>query len=55
MVSGGLSWTDVGDARVLGGLARRFYAAVADHYGAPLWGVTASVTISPSGAHEPAC
>ena len=39
MVSGGISWTDVGDARVLGGLARRFYAAVADHYGAPLWGV----------------
>jgi hypothetical protein len=37
MVSGGLSWTDVGDARVLGGLARRFYAAVADHYGAQLW------------------
>jgi hypothetical protein len=25
MVSGGLSWTDVGDARVLGGFARRFY------------------------------
>ncbi len=39
MVSGGLSWTDVGDARVLGGLARRFYAAVAEHYGVPLWGV----------------
>jgi hypothetical protein len=28
MVSGGLSWTDVGDARVLGGFARRFYDAV---------------------------
>jgi hypothetical protein len=39
MVSGGLSWTDVGDACVLGGLARRFYAAVADHYDAPLFGV----------------
>ena len=39
MVSGGLSWTDVGDARVLGGLARRFYGAVADHYGAQLWEV----------------
>jgi hypothetical protein len=39
MVSGGLSWTDVGDTRVLGGFARRFYADVADHYGAPLWGV----------------
>ena len=37
MVSGGLSWTDVGDARVLGGFARRFYGAVADHYGADLW------------------
>ncbi|HEY4411858.1 MAG TPA: FAD-dependent oxidoreductase, partial [Gaiellaceae bacterium] len=24
MVSGGLSWTDVGDTRVLGGFARRF-------------------------------
>jgi hypothetical protein len=39
MVSGGLGWTDVGDTRVLGGFARRFYAAVAEHYGAPLWGV----------------
>ena len=39
MVSGGLSWTDVGDRRVLGGLARRFYAAVAAHYHAPLWAV----------------
>ena len=38
MVSGGLSWTDVGDARVLGGFARRFYAAVADHYGAAALG-----------------
>src|SRR3954469_22538940 len=37
MVSGGLGWTDVGDERVLGGLARRFYAAVAEHYDAPLW------------------
>jgi hypothetical protein len=37
MVSGGLSWTDVGDVRVLGGFARRFYTAVADHYGAPIW------------------
>ena len=39
MVSGGLSWTDVGDARVLGGFARRFYGAVAEHYDAPLWAV----------------
>jgi len=39
MVSGGLSWTDVGEARVLGGLTRRFYTAVAAHYDAPLWGV----------------
>jgi hypothetical protein len=39
MVSGGLSWTDVGDTRVLGGFARRFYAAVADYYGAALWEV----------------
>lgn len=39
MVSGGLSWTDAGDTRVVGGAARRFYGAVADHYGAPLWGV----------------
>ena len=39
MVSGGLSWTDTGDTRVLGGLARRFYAAVARHYRVPLWGV----------------
>jgi len=39
MVSGGLSWTDVGDERVIAGFALRFYAAVAKHYGAPLWGV----------------
>ena len=39
MVSGGLSWTDVGDVRVLGGFARRFYAAVAERYGAALWEV----------------
>ncbi|HEX6789653.1 MAG TPA: FAD-dependent oxidoreductase [Gaiellaceae bacterium] len=37
MVSGGLSWTDVGDVRVLGGFARRFYSAVATRYGVPLW------------------
>ena len=40
MVSGGLSWTDVGDTRAIGGVARRFYAAVADYYDVPLWGVT---------------
>jgi len=39
MVSGGLSWTDLGETRVLGGFARRFHAAVAEHYNAPLWGV----------------
>ena len=37
MVSGGLGWTDVGDERVIRGLARRFYQAVADHYDAPLF------------------
>ena len=39
MVSGGLSWTDVGDESVIRGFARRFYTAVAEHYGVPLWGV----------------
>jgi hypothetical protein len=39
MVSGGLSWTDIGDTRVLGGFARRFYTAVAERYRVPLWGV----------------
>jgi hypothetical protein len=37
MVSGGLSWTDVGETRVVGGLVRRFYADVAKHYDTPLW------------------
>jgi hypothetical protein len=37
MVSGGLSWTDVGSTRVIGGLARAFYQAVADHYGTALF------------------
>jgi hypothetical protein len=39
MVSGGLSWTDVGDAATIWGLARSFYERVAGHYGVPLWGV----------------
>jgi hypothetical protein len=39
MVSGGLSWTDVGDTRVIGGLARRFHERVAAHYRMPMWGV----------------
>jgi hypothetical protein len=39
MVSGGLSWTDVGDANVIGGLALRFYLEVAKRYDAPLWAV----------------
>lgn len=33
MVSGGLGYTDVGDARVVGGMARAFAVAVAEHYG----------------------
>jgi hypothetical protein len=37
MVSGGLSWTDVGDTRVLGGFVQRFHQAVADHYNTRLW------------------
>lgn len=39
MVSGGLSWTDVGDVRAIGALVGEFYQAVADHYGVALWGV----------------
>jgi hypothetical protein len=35
MVSGGLGYTDVGDVRVLGGMAAEFRRAVADHYGVP--------------------
>jgi hypothetical protein len=33
MVSGGLGYTDVGDVRVLGGMAAEFRRAVAEHYG----------------------
>jgi hypothetical protein len=33
MTSGGLGYTDVGDARVLGGMAARFRQDVAEHYG----------------------
>lgn len=33
MVSGGLGYTDIGDPRVIGGMAAEFRAAVADHYG----------------------
>lgn len=39
MVSGGLGHTDWGNRDVIGGLARSFYEAVADHYGVELWGV----------------
>ena len=33
MTSGGLGYTDIGDARVLGGFAARFRAAVGEAYG----------------------
>lgn len=36
MTSGGLGYTDVGDIRVLGGMAARFRAEVAAHYGVPV-------------------
>jgi hypothetical protein len=36
MTSGGLGYTDVGDARVLGGPAARLRADVAEHYGVPV-------------------
>lgn len=39
MVSGGLSWTDVGKAEVIGGLTGRFYELVAKHYGVGLFEV----------------
>ena len=36
MTSGGLGYTDLGDPRVVGGLAARFRQAVADAYGVPV-------------------
>jgi FAD-dependent oxidoreductase family protein len=36
MTSGGLGYTDVGDSRVVGGLAARFRRDVAEHYGVPV-------------------
>lgn len=36
MTSGGLGYTDVGDVRALGGLAARFRAEIAEHYGVPV-------------------
>lgn len=33
MTSGGLGYTDIGDARALGGMAAEFRRAIADHYG----------------------
>jgi hypothetical protein len=39
MVTGGLSWTDVGDTRAIRGFALRFYEEVARHYDAALWQV----------------
>jgi hypothetical protein len=37
MVSGGLSWTDIGTTEVIGGLAGRFFELVAKHYGVGLF------------------
>jgi glycine/D-amino acid oxidase-like deaminating enzyme len=37
MVSGGLGWTDTGNAAVVGGLALAFHERVAAMYGVPLW------------------
>jgi FAD dependent oxidoreductase len=39
MVSGGLSWTDVGRLEAVGGLTGRFYERVAEHYGVGLFEV----------------
>ncbi|GAA4488780.1 hypothetical protein GCM10023191_018580 [Actinoallomurus oryzae] len=39
MVSGGLSWTDVGTLDAIGGLTRRFYELVAKHYDIGLFDV----------------
>ena len=36
MVSGGLGYTDLGDARVLGGMAKEFAVGVAEYYDVPL-------------------
>ncbi len=36
MTSGGLGYTDIGDLRVLGGMAARFRQEVADHYRVPV-------------------
>jgi hypothetical protein len=36
MTSGGLGYTDIGDLRVLGGMAARFRREVAEHYRVPL-------------------
>jgi lysophospholipase L1-like esterase len=35
LTSGGLGWTDLGDARTIGGLSRDFYRQVWTHYGKP--------------------
>jgi hypothetical protein len=37
MVSGGLSWTDIGSTEVIGGLTGQFYELVAKHYGVGLF------------------
>lgn len=36
MTSGGLGYTDVGDVRVLGGMAAELRVAIAEHYGVPV-------------------
>src|SRR5690242_17321558 len=35
LTSGGLGWTDSGDKRVIGGIAREFYQRVKKHYDDP--------------------
>lgn len=39
MVSGGLSWTDIGRTEAIGGLTRRFHELIAKHYGTGLFGL----------------
>lgn len=39
MVSGGLGWTDRGPEAVIGGLTRRFFERVGEHYGAGPWDI----------------
>lgn len=55
LTSNGLGWTDLGDARTIGGLSREFYQRIYEHYGKPdSWVWQAQTSFRGQGQGAPA-